>query len=76
MPFYLAKRIQDETGARVYIPLSDDEKYLLKDQSMAEIRGHTRDNLRDLSRRRVRPRADAHSSTRSTRTSSTRRQFG
>jgi tryptophanyl-tRNA synthetase len=48
MPFYLAKRIQDETGARVYIPLSDDEKYLLKDQSMAEIRGHTRDNLRDL----------------------------
>ncbi|MCU4801960.1 tryptophan--tRNA ligase [Halobacteria archaeon HArc-gm2] len=48
MPFYLAKRIQDETGARVYIPLSDDEKYLLKDQSMDEIRGHARDNLRDL----------------------------
>lgn len=48
MPFYLAKRIQDETGAHVYIPLSDDEKYLLKDQTMAEIHEHTRDNLRDL----------------------------
>ena len=48
MPFYLAKQIQDETGAFVYVPLSDDEKYLLKDQSMAEIHAHTRDNLRDL----------------------------
>jgi len=48
MPFYLAKRIQDETGAHVFVPLSDDEKYLLKEQSTGEIREHARDNLRDL----------------------------
>ncbi|WP_225332732.1 tryptophan--tRNA ligase [Halomicrobium urmianum] len=48
MPFYLAKRIQDETGARVFVPLSDDEKYLLKEQSSDEIREHARDNLKDL----------------------------
>ena len=48
MPFDLARRIQEETGARVYVPLSDDEKYLLKDQTMDEIHEHTRDNLRDL----------------------------
>ncbi len=48
MPFYLAKRIQAETGAHVYVPLSDDEKFLLKDQTTDEICGHLRDNLRDL----------------------------
>ncbi|WP_226022403.1 tryptophan--tRNA ligase [Halomicrobium salinisoli] len=48
MPFYLAKRLQDETGAHVFVPLSDDEKYLLKEQSSEEIREHARDNLRDL----------------------------
>ena len=47
-PFYFAKHLQEQTGARVLIPLSDDEKYLTKDQSMAEIGAATRDNLIDL----------------------------
>ncbi|MFC6726459.1 tryptophan--tRNA ligase, partial [Halobium palmae] len=46
--FYLAKYLQDETGAHVYIPLSDDEKHLLKDLSLPETAAHLRDNLREL----------------------------
>jgi tryptophanyl-tRNA synthetase len=48
LPFYLAKRIQDETGATVYIPLSDDEKYFTRDRSFEEIGKYTRENLRDV----------------------------
>ncbi|GAB3667182.1 tryptophan--tRNA ligase [Halopiger thermotolerans] len=48
LPLYLAKRFQQATGATVYIPLSDDEKYLAKDQSFEVIGEHTRDNLRDV----------------------------
>lgn len=48
LPFYLAKRFQQETGATVYIPLSDDEKFLAKEQSFDAIGRHTRDNLRDV----------------------------
>ncbi|SFS34591.1 tryptophan--tRNA ligase [Halostagnicola kamekurae] len=48
LPLYLAKRFQRETGATVYIPLSDDEKFLAKDQSFADIGERTRDNLRDV----------------------------
>ncbi|MFC4540565.1 tryptophan--tRNA ligase [Halosolutus amylolyticus] len=48
LPLYLAKRFQQETGATVYVPLSDDEKYLAKDQSFESIGEHTRDNLRDV----------------------------
>lgn len=48
LPFYFAKRVQEATGARVYIPFSDDEKHLLKDQSLESIAGHTRENLRDI----------------------------
>ncbi|GAB7019120.1 tryptophan--tRNA ligase [Halostagnicola bangensis] len=48
LPLYLAKRFQQETGATVYIPLSDDEKFLTKDQSFDEIGEHTRANLRDV----------------------------
>ncbi|WP_137291240.1 tryptophan--tRNA ligase [Natronorubrum halophilum] len=48
LPLYLAKRFQRETGATVYVPLSDDEKFLAKDQSFEAIGGHTRDNLRDI----------------------------
>jgi tryptophanyl-tRNA synthetase len=47
-PFYFAKYLQDQTDTLVYIPLSDDEKYFLKDSSIAEISDHTRENLRDL----------------------------
>ncbi len=47
-PFYFAKRLQAETGATVLIPLSDDEKYLTKDRSLAEIGEATRENLLDL----------------------------
>jgi len=46
--FYLAKRFQEATGAHVYIPLSDDEKFYAKDLSFDEIAAATRSNLRDL----------------------------
>lgn len=48
MVFYFAKRLQDDLGARVYIPLSDDEKYWFKDQTPAETGEYLRENLRDL----------------------------
>ena len=48
LPLYLAKRFQDETGATVHLPFSDDEKYLAKDQTFASIGEHTRENLRDV----------------------------
>jgi len=48
MVFYFAKRLQDDLGARVYIPLSDDEKYWFKDQTPAETGDYLRENLRDL----------------------------
>ena len=48
LPLYLAKRFQEATGATVYLPFSDDEKFLAKDQSFAEIGAHTRENLRDV----------------------------
>jgi len=46
--FYLAKTLQDATGATVYVPLSDDEKYLSKDLTFDEVGEATRENLRDL----------------------------
>ncbi|WP_135829611.1 tryptophan--tRNA ligase [Halorussus halobius] len=46
--FYFAKRLQDRTGAHVYVPLSDDEKYLSKELPFAAVGEHARDNLRDL----------------------------
>jgi len=48
LPFYVAKRLQEATGALVYVPLSDDEKYFAKDLSFGEVGEATRDNLRDL----------------------------
>ena len=48
IPFYFARYLQQHAGTDVYIPLSDDEKYLLKEQSPASISGHTRANLRDI----------------------------
>ncbi|MCU4971913.1 tryptophan--tRNA ligase [Halobacteria archaeon AArc-m2/3/4] len=48
LPLYLARRFQQATGATVYVPLSDDEKFLAKDQSFESIGEHTRDNLRDI----------------------------
>lgn len=46
--FYLAKHLQERTGATVYVPLSDDEKHFTKDQSLADIAEHARENLLDL----------------------------
>ncbi|PSQ02446.1 tryptophan--tRNA ligase [Halobacteriales archaeon QS_5_70_17] len=46
--FYFAKWLQSELGAHVYVPLSDDEKYLTRGQDLRETRRHTRENLRDL----------------------------
>ena len=48
VPFYFAKHLQAQTGCTVYVPFSDDEKYVLKDASLAEISDHTRENLRDV----------------------------
>lgn len=48
MVFYFAKRLQDELGARVYVPCSTDEKYWFKDQTPAETTAFLADNLRDL----------------------------
>jgi tryptophanyl-tRNA synthetase len=48
MVFYFAKRLQTELGARVYVPVSDDEKYWFKDQTPAETGEYLRENLRDL----------------------------
>ncbi|WP_336035508.1 tryptophan--tRNA ligase [Halobacterium yunchengense] len=48
MVFYFAKRLQDELGARVYVPVSDDEKYVFRDQTAAETADYRRENLRDL----------------------------
>ncbi|WP_049893708.1 tryptophan--tRNA ligase [Halogranum rubrum] len=47
-PFYFAKYLQDELGAHVYIPLSDDEKYFSKDLTFDEIHEYTRQNVRDI----------------------------
>lgn len=47
-PFYFARYLQETAGTTVYIPFSDDEKHLLKDQSVAEISDHARQNLRDV----------------------------
>ncbi|WP_254536616.1 tryptophan--tRNA ligase [Halomarina litorea] len=46
--FSLAKYLQEAFGAFVYVPLSDDEKYCTREQSLAETRAYTRDNLRDV----------------------------
>ncbi|MXV62650.1 tryptophan--tRNA ligase [Natronorubrum sp. JWXQ-INN-674] len=48
LPLYLAKRFQQATGATVYVPLSDDEKFLAKEQSFESIGAYTRENLRDI----------------------------
>ncbi|WP_394741001.1 tryptophan--tRNA ligase [Natronococcus roseus] len=48
LPLYLAKRFQEKTGATVYVPLSDDEKFLAKEESFDSIGEHTRENLRDV----------------------------
>ncbi|WP_435348271.1 tryptophan--tRNA ligase [Haloarchaeobius sp. HRN-SO-5] len=46
--FYLAKALQDATGATVLIPLSDDEKYYGKDLTYEDVAGYRDENLRDL----------------------------
>ncbi|WP_134671063.1 tryptophan--tRNA ligase [Halorussus marinus] len=48
MQFYHAKHLQEQIGASVYVPLSDDEKYFTKDLSLGEIGEYARQNLRDL----------------------------
>lgn len=48
LPFYFAKWLQAETGAHVYIPISDDEKHYAKDLTLSEVRTHARENLRDV----------------------------
>ncbi|MFD1513207.1 tryptophan--tRNA ligase [Halomarina rubra] len=46
--FSLAKYLQEAFGAFVYVPLSDDEKFFTREQTLAETRAYTRENLRDV----------------------------
>lgn len=48
IPLYFAKYIQNQSGARVYIPVSDDEKYLTRDSSMQTIQDYATQNIRDV----------------------------
>ncbi len=48
IPLYFAKYVQEQTNARVYIPFSDDEKFLVKDRTLETIGEQTRDNLKEL----------------------------
>ncbi|MCG1004490.1 MULTISPECIES: tryptophan--tRNA ligase [Halobacterium] len=48
MVFYFAKRLQETFGARVYVPVSDDEKLWFKDQTADETSDYLDENLRDL----------------------------
>lgn len=48
VPFYFAKYLQDQLGTLVYLPVSDDEKYGLKNDSLRGISDYTRENLLDL----------------------------
>ncbi len=48
VPLYFAKHVQDRTGAHVYVPISDDEKYFTRDLTFDAVRKHLRENLRDL----------------------------
>jgi tryptophanyl-tRNA synthetase len=43
--FYFVKWLQEKTGAYLFIPFSDDEKYLVKNKSFKEIREYTINNL-------------------------------
>jgi len=47
LPFYFARRLQAATGAEVYVPVSDDEKYLTG-TDLETIGRATRENLRDV----------------------------
>lgn len=45
---YFAKYIQEKCGTRVYIPISDDEKYLTRDMSFQSVQDYTLQNLREI----------------------------
>lgn len=45
---FLARYLQRAMDARVYIPISDDEKYWTSEQSLPALREIARDNIRDL----------------------------
>lgn len=48
LPFYFVKHLQEQLGARVFIPLSDDEKAFSKNMSLAETANYTIENLKDI----------------------------
>jgi tryptophanyl-tRNA synthetase len=48
IPLYFAKYMQEKTGARVYIPISDDEKFLTSDASIQSIQDYTLRNIRNI----------------------------
>ena len=48
LPLYFARHLQNQTGATVYIPLSNDEKAFLGKGSLEDIDQYTRENLRDI----------------------------
>lgn len=48
IPLYFAKYLQEQCGTRVYIPVSDDEKYISRDNSIQSIQDYTIQNLREI----------------------------
>lgn len=45
---FVARYLQDAVGARVYIPISDDEKHWTSDRRLPELRAIARENVRDI----------------------------
>jgi tryptophanyl-tRNA synthetase len=48
LPFIFTKWLQDKFDVDLLIQITDDEKYLVKDISMDEIRKNTQDNILDI----------------------------
>ncbi len=48
LPFYAAKWFQERMGAHLVIPLSDDEKYVVKEKPFREIAEYTYNNLVEI----------------------------
>lgn len=45
---YFAKYIQEQCGTQVYIPISDDEKYLTRDMSLQSVQDYSVQNIREV----------------------------
>jgi len=48
LPFLVCKMLQDAFKCPLVVQMTDDEKYLCKDQSFEQIRSQTMENIRDI----------------------------